>query len=100
VPTATRTSRSRRRSLAGLHGIEHGEEPPPRFDGNAYEAADVARVPGTSRMRSNELEASEVAVKAFGDGVHQHFVNTAKQEWAAFANVVTDWERRRNFEQF
>jgi hypothetical protein len=32
--------------------------------------------------------------------VHYHLVNTAKQEWAAFANVVTDWERRRCFEQF
>jgi glutamine synthetase len=85
---------------AGLHGIEHGEDPPPRFDGNAYEAPGVARVPWNIADAISALEASEIAVKAFGDDVHQHFVNTARQEWAAFANVVTDWERRRNFEQF
>jgi glutamine synthetase len=85
---------------AGLHGIEHGEDPPPRFDGNAYDSPGVARVPWNIADAINELEASEIAVKAFGHDVHQHFVNTAKQEWAAFGNVVTDWERRRNFEQF
>jgi glutamine synthetase len=47
-----------------------------------------------------ELERSEVAVKAFGSDVHEHLVNTARQEWAGFNRVVTDWERRRNFEQF
>jgi len=26
-------------------------------------------------------------------------VNTARQEWAAFGGVVTDWERRRSFEK-
>jgi len=84
---------------AGLHGIEHGEEPPARFVGNAYEAPDVARVPWNIVDAINELQASAVAVKAFGDEVHHHLVNTAKQEWAAFGQVVTDWERRRNFEQ-
>ena len=41
-----------------------------------------------------------MAKEAFGDDVHYHLVNTAKQEWAAFGSVVTDWERRRCFEQF
>jgi glutamine synthetase len=84
---------------AGLHGIEHGETPPARFEGNAYEARDVPRVPWNIVDAIQELERSEVAAKAFGSAVHSHLVNTAKQEWAAFGQVVTDWERRRCFEQ-
>ncbi|MGH9032879.1 MAG: glutamine synthetase, partial [Acidimicrobiia bacterium] len=83
----------------GLHGIEHGLEAPPAFRGNAYEADRVARVPTTLVEAIEALEASEVAAKAFGEDVHFHLLNTAKQEWASFNLVVTDWERRRNFEQ-
>ena len=36
---------------------------------------------------------------AFGDDVHDHLLNTARQEWRAFNRAVTDWERRRNFER-
>jgi glutamine synthetase len=85
---------------AGMHGIEHGEEPSARFDGNAYEAEDVGRVPWNIVDAISELERSEMAVAAFGPAVHAHLVNTAKQEWMAFSQVVTDWERRRCFEQF
>jgi len=45
------------------------------------------------------FETSEVAAKAFGDDVHYHLLNTARQEWATFNSVVTDWELRRSFEQ-
>ncbi|MEX1008689.1 MAG: glutamine synthetase family protein [Acidimicrobiia bacterium] len=85
---------------AGLYGIEHGIEPPERFDGNAYEAHEVPRVPHSIVDAIAELEHSEAAVAAFGPDVHEHLVNTAQQEWLAFGGVVTDWERRRCFEQF
>jgi glutamine synthetase len=85
---------------AGLHGIQHQLEPGPVFEGNAYEAENVPRVPWNIVDAIHELEHSEVAAKAFGRDVHYHLVNTAKQEWAAFGQVVTDWERRRCFEQF
>jgi glutamine synthetase len=85
---------------AGLHGIEHDLDPGPVFEGNAYEAPDVERVPWHIVDAIDELERSDVAAKAFGSEVHHHLVNTAKQEWAAFGQVVTDWERRRCFEQF
>jgi glutamine synthetase len=84
---------------AGLHGIEHSLVPGPRFDGNAYEADDVPRVPWNIVDAITELEHSDVAVEAFGAPVHAHLLNTAKEEWAAFGRVVTDWERRRCFEQ-
>jgi glutamine synthetase len=84
---------------AGLHGIEHGIEPPPAFCGNAYDAPDLTHVPSTLVEAIDRLEGSDIARAAFGAAVHHHLVNTAKQEWAAFNRAVTDWERRRNFEQ-
>jgi glutamine synthetase len=84
---------------AGLHGLEHDEDPGPHLDGNAYEAETVERVPSTIVDAIAALEQSKVAVDAFGAVVHEHLVNTARQEWASFGRVVTDWERRRCFEQ-
>ena len=37
---------------------------------------------------------------AFGADVHEHLLNTARQELAHFNRAVTDWERRRNFDQW
>jgi glutamine synthetase len=85
---------------AGLHGIERGLEPPPRFDGNAYVAPDVERVPWNLVEALEAFRSSSVAVEAFGEDVHYHLLNTAEQEWAMFNRTVTDWERRRNFDQW
>ncbi len=85
---------------AGLHGIEHGLEPPPRFDGNAYVAPDVERVPWNIVEAIDAFRTSTVAIDAFGADVHDHLLNTAVQEWAQFNRAVTDWERRRNFDQW
>ncbi len=85
---------------AGLYGIEHDVEPPAAFHGNAYADESLSRVPATLGEALDELERSEVAAKAFGPDVHHHLVNTARQEWRAFNRSVTDWERRRYFEQF
>ena len=68
--------------------------------GNAYAADGVARVPESIVDAMGELERSEIARAAFGGDVHDHLVNTARQEWLSFNRAVTDWERRRNFEQF
>jgi glutamine synthetase len=85
---------------AGLHGIEHGLDPGDPFAGNAYAADGVTRVPESLVDAIAALERSEVARAAFGTDVHDHLVNTARQEWLAFNRAVTDWERRRNFEQW
>ena len=75
-------------------------EPPPRFDGDAYSAADLPRIPSNIVEAIEAFEASQLARDAFGSLVHEHLLNTARQEWAAFGNVVTDWERRRGFVQY
>ena len=44
------------------------------------------------------LEGSTMAAASFGEEVHAHLINTARQEWAAFNRTVTDWELARYFE--
>jgi len=83
----------------GLYGIENQIEPGPAFEGNGYTATDVPRVPWNLVEAIELLEGSDIARKAFGDEVHEHLLNTAKQEWAVFNKTVTDWELRRNFER-
>jgi glutamine synthetase len=85
---------------AGIHGIEHGLEPPARFDGNAYAADELPRVPASIVEAIDAFAQSKVAVDAFGAAVHEHLLNTARQEWLAFGRAVTDWERKRNFDQW
>ncbi len=85
---------------AGLHGIEHGIEPPPRFEGNAYVADGVVRVPWNLVEAIEEFAQSKVASDAFGEEVHFHLLNMARQEWAYFNRSVTDWELKRNFDQW
>jgi len=85
---------------AGLHGIDNGLDPGTRFDGNAYEAVGVPRVPESLAEAIADLAGSKVAVDAFGADVHEHLLNTARQELAYFNRAVTDWERRRNFDQW
>jgi glutamine synthetase len=84
---------------AGLHGIEHGLELGAPYSGNAYRATDVERIPWNIVEAIAALESSELAAEAFGDAVHRHLVNTARQEWVGFNQTVTDWELRRNFER-
>ncbi len=85
---------------AGLAGIEQELDPGAPFRGNAYAAGDLERVPWHIVEAIDEFEQSKLARDAFGDDVHYHLCNTAKQEWAMFNRAVTDWERRRNFDQW
>lgn len=84
---------------AGLYGVDHELEPGEPYAANAYEATDVARIPSNLPEALDELERSTMAKEVFGPDVHEHLVNTARQEWAAANAVVTDWELARNFER-
>lgn len=84
---------------AGLHGIENELDPGPAFEGNAYESEDVTRIPSTLVEAIDLFEGSSIAREAFGDDVHHHLLNTARQEWLAFNRTVTDWELLRGFER-
>jgi glutamine synthetase len=84
---------------AGLHGVEHSLELEPVFEGNAYDAPEKPRVPGTLREARDLFAQSALAREAFGEDVVDHYVNAADVELAAFGGAVTDWERFRGFER-
>jgi glutamine synthetase len=84
---------------AGLDGIENRIEPPPIFQGNIYEAAELPRVPKTLHEAINEFERSELAPRVFGKGVFDHYLHFLRTEQRKFDEVVTCWERARFFER-
>ncbi|TFH20841.1 MAG: glutamine synthetase [Acidimicrobiales bacterium] len=84
---------------SGLRGIEQRIEPPPRFDGDVYAAADLPRVPTTLEHASNRFASSALVREALGDAVTDHFAKFFRVEVDAFQASVTDWERRRYFER-
>jgi glutamine synthetase len=84
---------------AGLHGIEHGIEPPAEHAGNGYKAVGVPRVPRALWESLQILEQSALARDIFGDDVVAHYVNTARVEQEAYDSVVTCWERQRYLER-
>jgi len=84
---------------AGLHGLERRLEPPPLYEGNAYDDARLPQVPGSLREAIAELERSAVAREALGAAVYEHYLHTARLELEAFDRIVTHWELERNFER-
>jgi glutamine synthetase len=83
---------------AGLYGIEHELPLESAYVGNAYRA-DLPRVPSSLREAAECLAEGEIARKAFGTEVVEHYLNAARIELAAFDSAVTDWERVRGFER-
>ncbi len=84
---------------AGLHGMETGLPMEEEFVSNAYEAAGKRGLPGTLREARELFANSEIARRAFGTEVVEHYLNAASVEIEAFETSVTDWERYRNFER-
>ena len=84
---------------SGLDGIRNKIEPPPMFKGDVYHAANLEQVPRTFSQAIARFENSAFAQKAFGNEVVEHYLHFFKTEQAAYENAVTDWERKRYFEQ-
>ena len=84
---------------AGLHGVDSGMELGPVFEGDAYGAPELPRLPTTLSDARDLFAASTIAREAFGEDVVAHYVNAADVELAAFGRTVTDWERYRGFER-
>ncbi len=84
---------------SGLEGIEQQIEPPAKFDGDVYSAADLPRVPGTLEEALTNFTSSDIAARTFGPDVVAHYGRFFEAEVDAFHTAVTDWERSRYFEQ-
>ena len=84
---------------AALDGIERGAEPEPAFEGDAYAAGDLPRVPRSLDEAIERFSGSAFARTAFGEEVVQHLLHFARTEADAAARAVTDFERGRWFER-
>lgn len=84
---------------AGIDGIQNQIEPPPIFEGDVYATKDLPQVPRTLYEAIEALEQSGFARRAFGDEVVDHYLHFYRTELTSFERAVTDWERRRYFEQ-
>jgi glutamine synthetase len=84
---------------AGLDGIEKQIEPPPAFEGDVYGARELPQVPHFLPEAIAALEKSTFAREALGENVVEHYLHFFRTEQRKFDAVVTDWERRRYFEQ-
>jgi len=84
---------------AGLDGIENEIEPPPAFEGDVYSARELPQVPHSLPESIAALEKSSFARETLGEDVVEHYLHFFRTEQRKFDAVVTDWERRRYFEQ-
>jgi glutamine synthetase len=84
---------------AGLAGVDENLECDEPYRGNAYADGSLSALPTTLREAASLLDTSALARRAFGDAVVNFYVRTARHEVHAFDSAVTDWERRRYFEQ-
>ena len=87
-------------SLAcGLKGLNEQLEPPPIFIGDVYAANILPNVPTSLSEATDLFEKSDFSKDAFGAEVVKHFAHFFRQEQDAYNKSVTDWERKRYFEQ-
>ncbi|MFN8528869.1 MAG: glutamine synthetase family protein [Anaerolineae bacterium] len=84
---------------SGLDGIANKIEPPPIFDGNIYAAQSLPRVPYTLEHAVDIFANSDFTKRVFGAEIVAHYTHFYRTEVEAFHRWVTDWERKRYFEQ-
>jgi glutamine synthetase len=85
---------------AGLAGIDEKLALGAPHAGDAYFAEKLPEVPKTLRDAAESLAKSKMLRAAFGDGVVDHYVHTAKWEQLEYDRRVTDWELKRGFERY
>jgi glutamine synthetase len=84
---------------AGLDGIANKIEPPEAFEGDMYHAMDLPHMPHSLNESIDELDRSDWARDVLGTDVVEHYLHFFRTEQRKFDSVVTDWERKRYFEQ-
>ncbi len=84
---------------SGLDGIRQQIEPPDVYNGNVYSAKHLPQVPKSLGEALLKFEQSEFIKQEFGEDVQKHYVHYFYKELEKFNNAVTDWERKRYFEQ-
>ena len=82
---------------AGLHGIEHGIEPPAGSAENFYLAKPAPETvfPRDLWDAAQRLKESDTATALFGSDFVASFVESREVEFAAYQKQVSEWELRR-----
>jgi glutamine synthetase len=83
----------------GIEGIDRALELPPPTEGNAYKASSAPALPRDLTESVALFSASDVAARAFGAGVRDHYCALARRELDAVRRSVTDWDLERGFER-
>ena len=85
---------------AGLEGIRNKMTPPPGINRNIYmmneqerDASGIDNLPATLDEALELLSKDEVAKKALGDHIHEHFIEAKEIETDMFRTAVHPWER-------
>ncbi|MFT6810638.1 MAG: glutamine synthetase, partial [Saprospiraceae bacterium] len=87
-------------SLAcGLRGIKDQIEPPAIFEGDVYAADNLPSVPTSLSEATQMFADSDFNKETFGEEVVKHYSHFFVKEQEAYDKAVTDWERKRYFEQ-
>lgn len=87
-------------SLAsGLEGIKSRINPNYDGEGNAYAIEHAPTVPMTLKESVELFQNSEFAKQTFGSDVVEHYAHYFRNECLKYEKEVTDWERKRYFEQ-
>jgi len=84
---------------SGLDGIAKKMEPPPHFQGDAYQAQELISLPQTLGQAVDVFQKSSFVKSALGEDVVDHYAHFYRSEVTAFEKAVTDWERQRYFER-
>ena len=85
--------------VGGLSGIERGLAPPPPFAGDVYKSEGLQPLPRTLEAALDLFEQSAIARDYLGDAFVDHYVAMRRWEVEKHRRAVTEWERRRYFEQ-
>jgi glutamine synthetase len=83
----------------GLSGVDRNLAPPPALSGNVYDADGLPQLPPTLESAVDLLDASAIARDWLGDAFVDHYVAMRRWEVEKHRTAVTEWERRRYFEQ-
>ena len=83
---------------SGMDGIRNKIEPPPAFDGNAYNA-DSGQLPTDLKAATELFANSEFVQQVLGEDVTEHYAHFFRTEQKAYDQAVTDWELKRYFER-
>ena len=84
---------------SGLDGIKNCIEPPEMYQGDGYSADHLPTIPTNLAAATDKFADSDFAKQTFGAEVVEHYVHHFRKEQELFNSAVTDWEKRRYFEQ-